>query len=84
MTTRISAHDPRYQQAIDEFKAEFGISIPDMLLPTMWSVMLLEGRPEIVITRDGMRAMALTAPAPDAVKRVEDLIAYVDDRWPMT
>jgi hypothetical protein len=83
MIEKLSAHDPRYTQALDEFTAEFGIRIQNVLLPKQWKIVMLDGKPEIVITRDGMRALALTAPRPNAVEVVEDLIAHIDDRWPM-
>lgn len=74
MTDTIGANDPRYRQAVDAFHAEFGLHIPDILLPTMWCVMDIDGEPLVMINAEGMRAMALTAPRPNAPQLVEEFI----------
>lgn len=76
---KLDASDPRYHQAIAAMKAEFGLSIPDILLPTQWCVFLVDDTPQIVVNADGMRALALIAPRPDASEYVEELIAAIHD-----
>ncbi len=71
---RIPATDPRWQQAVDTFRAEFGLHAPDVLLPTHWCVMVVDGEPQVMINADGARALALTAPRPNAPALVEEFI----------
>lgn len=70
----IPATDPRYQQAIDTMRDETGLNIPDVLLPTMWCVMEVDGEPLVMLNAEGARALALTAPRPNAPQLVEDFI----------
>lgn len=77
MSQKLDASDPRFHQTIAEFRDEFGLSIPDVLLPTQWCVALVDGEPQILINEHGMRALALTAPRPDAREYVEELIATI-------
>jgi hypothetical protein len=79
MTERLHPTDPRVRVALDEFADEFGIRIDRVLLPTHWAVHLINGRPEITLNPDGMRALALVAPRPDAPQLVEDLLRRAEE-----
>lgn len=77
MTDKLDASDPRYRQTITEFREEFGLSIPDVLLPTQWCVALVDGEPQILINEGGMRALAILSPRPNAPEYVEDMITAI-------
>lgn len=76
----IPATDPRYKQAIDTMRAESGLHIPDVLLPTMWCVMEISGEPLVMLNAEGARALALTAPRPNAPQLVEEFITAMRDK----
>lgn len=77
MTQKLDATDPRHHQAIEEFRDEFGLFIPDVLLPGHWCVALVDGEPQILINEGGMRALALIAPRPNAPEYVEGLLEAI-------
>jgi hypothetical protein len=81
MTQKLGPSDPGYHQAIQDMKDEFGLSIPDILLPTHWGVILVDGKPMVVVTPDGMRALALVSPRPQAPEYVENLIKTLTEKW---
>lgn len=81
MTEKLDATDPRYSQAVDDLSTDFGLNIADVLLPTQWAVCVVDGRPEVVVTTDGMRALALVSPRPQAPEYVENLIKTLTEKW---
>lgn len=76
----IPATDPRWQQAVDTMRAESGLNLPDVLLPTMWCVMDIDGEPMCMLNAEGARALALTAPRPNAPALVEQWITENRDK----
>lgn len=82
MTDQLHPSDPRYRQAFEESKAEFGIDLAEALLPTHYIVVLIDDRPTVCLTVDGMRALALLAPDPNAVWRTEQLISAMRKAYP--
>jgi hypothetical protein len=71
---RIPATDPRYRLAVNNYRVEFGMDLDDVLLPSQWCVMDIDGEPMVMINADGARALAVMAPRPDAPQLVEDFI----------
>lgn len=74
---KINSLDPRHQVALDDMREQTGLNISDVLLPNQWAVMLVDGHPMVIVNEDGMRALALMAPRPDAIQFTEDIIRQI-------
>lgn len=77
---KINPTDPRWNAAVDAFAEQYGgMDVRQALLPTHWTVALVDGRAEVVLNAAGVRALALLAPRPDAQQVAEDLISHMND-----
>lgn len=71
----VGARDPRYRQALDDYAAQFGFRIDEVLLPTHFCVVELDGEPTACVNEHGWRALALLSPDPGAPERIDRQIA---------
>lgn len=73
---RLEPHTPGWRQAVAEFNASVGYDIRTVLSDSHWFVASVNGaRPDVLVSAEGMRAMARFAPRPDAAEVVEQIIA---------
>lgn len=75
MRQKINADDPRYRPALDAFRESKGMSVEDVLLPTQWCVLDVDGKALVVVNADGLRALSLMSPKENAAELSEGLIA---------
>jgi hypothetical protein len=74
-TQKLDASDPRFQQALDDFAAEHGMRIEDVLLPEHWHVGLVFGQPGVLVNSAGSRALIAATVHPDVVEEQQRRIA---------
>lgn len=82
MTEWLDKSDPRVQDALESFYDDYGMFLDKVLLPAHWQVCMLDGKPEVTVNADGMRALALMAPRPDAQQLTEELIEAMHKAMP--
>lgn len=75
---KLTPTDPRWTAALDELSTEIGMDIRQVLLPTHYTVVVADGTPQVVVNAEGMRALALTAPRPDAQEVAEEIITAAE------
>jgi hypothetical protein len=80
MTELLDAWHPRYGEAIAAFREVYGMDVRNTLLPDQWAVAMIDGKPEVIVYREGMRALALLSHDPTAAERVGDYLAQLDRR----
>lgn len=77
---KLNPTDPQWDAAVAAFTEQYGGMDPrQALLPTHWTVALVDGRAEVVLNAAGVRVLALMAPRPDAQQVAEDLISHRND-----
>lgn len=78
--TMIDKRSLRAAQAMQEFANNYGFRVEDVLNEEDWSVRLMNGRPEVALNRNGVRAIATLAPNPEYAHRMVDgLFARADE-----
>ncbi|MFE9748459.1 hypothetical protein ACFYOT_26430 [Saccharothrix saharensis] len=70
----VHTEDPRYHEALDRSAEQTGMRLEHVLLPTQWTVMEVDGQAELIVTADGVRALAVLSPMADAAAIVEDIL----------
>lgn len=82
MTIPLHPSDPRVDEALEDFADCYGFDAAEVLLPGHWFAAVLDGKPQICLNRDGMRALAIMSPDPSAPFRVDQLLRALDEQHP--
>lgn len=80
MTIPLHPSDPRVDEALEDFADCYGFNADEVLLPGHWFAAVLDGKPQICLNRDGMRALAVMSPDPSAPFRVDELLRALDEQ----
>lgn len=75
----VSKGNPLVVDALREFEDKCGFRIEEVLPDRMWNVIMPEA-PQVSITADGVRALALMSDNPDAQKIAEEALAVRDGK----
>lgn len=76
----IDKNSPMGLFATAEFNHNVGYDIREVMRDEWWKVAEIDGRPGVVLSADGMRAMAPFAPRANAAEVVEQIIAQVREQ----
>lgn len=77
----ISKASPVGRYAVAEMNHNLGYDIREVFSDEWWHVRLRNGEPDVLLNEQGVRAMAMNSPRPDAASRnVENILAGRDPR----
>jgi hypothetical protein len=74
MAARLTSDPEHAWMAFRAMFEQTGIRWDEVLLPSQWKVVLVDGVPELVVNPEGVRAAAILAPRPDASEVAEAMI----------